>query len=55
MATLSKDTVVDGNPTTEKNTYHVNCWVDEATEAPARVDALAMMDIVGDVILDDGA
>lgn len=55
MASLSKDTVVDGVPTTEKNTYHVNCWADEATEAPARVDALARMDIVGGVILEDGA
>jgi len=54
MATLSTDTIVDLNLTTEKNTYHVNCWADEATEAPTRIDAPAMLDAVGDVILENG-
>jgi len=38
----------------KKNTYHVNCWADEATEAPTRIDAPAMLDAVGDVILENG-
>lgn len=57
MANLSIYTVVDNagimEPGEETNTYHVNCWVGESTEAPPRVDARAMMDIVGNTILEN--
>jgi len=51
MANLSKSSFVGGiGMVTETNTYHVNCWVGESTEAPPRVDARAMMNVVGNTI-----
>ena len=37
----------------DTNAFHVNCYIGESTEAPARVDILAMIDVIGGIILED--